>query len=355
MSKLRIGIIFGGISSEYEVSLQSAASVIDNIPCEDYEVVMLGITKRGRWLYYPGDTELIRKDEWAQHPDCISAVISPDRMHKGIIKLQEDGSSALLKLDCVFPVMHGAYGGEDGSIQGLLNLAGIPYVGCNLLSSAICLDKSITHTMLDYAKIPNASWICLTKNDLANLDNICAKAEKRFGYPVFVKPANTGSSVGINKAKNAEELTNAVKIAFTHDEKVIIEQYIQGLEVEAAVLGTADNCIVAQPGHIIPANEFYDYDAKYHADSITKIPAGISDEIKETIINTAKDVYKLFNCKGLSRIDFFVTSENNIIVNEINTIPGFTSISMYAKMFEYSGISYSELLTRLIELAIKVD
>ncbi|MCL2014467.1 MAG: D-alanine--D-alanine ligase [Oscillospiraceae bacterium] len=352
MSKLRIGIVFGGVSSEYEISLISAASVIENIPRDIYDVVLIGITKRGRWLHYPGNTELIRKDEWAQHPDCVNAVISPDRIHKGILTVQDDGSSTILKLDCVFPVMHGAFG-EDGSIQGLLALAGIPCVGCDLRSSALCLDKTMTHTLMDYNGISNAPWMSFEEHELSDLNLICEKVLDKFSLPVFVKPANTGSSVGINKAKTAEDLAAMIKIAFTHDKKILVEGFIDGIEVETAALGTTDDCVIAQPGQIVPANEFYDYDSKYFLESKTFIPARITPKTRDEIIAAAKKAFKVLGCYGIARIDFFVTKDDKIVLNELNTIPGFTSISLYARMFEYSGVSYPDLVQKLIELAIE--
>ncbi|MCL2089360.1 MAG: D-alanine--D-alanine ligase [Oscillospiraceae bacterium] len=354
MSKLRVGVIFGGMSSEYEISLKSVVSVINSIPKDRYEIVCVGITKKGRMLYYPGSIDLIENDEWYKHSDCVTAVISPDRSHTGLLKLLDDGTYSLLKLDCVFPVLHGRYG-EDGCIQGLLAMSGIPYVGCDTYSSSVCMDKDATHALTQAAGIKSAKWISIRKSALADLDQICSSLESELGMPIFVKPANTGSSVGISKAKDKAQLREAIKIAFTHDDKVVAEECIEGIEAEIAVMGTTENPIVSEVGQIIPANEFYDYDAKYNnALSKTIIPAKISPEKRAEIAEIAAKTYKILGCRGLSRIDFFVTPAGEIYLNEVNTMPGFTNISMFGKLFEYSGIPYPELLERLIEIGMVV-
>ncbi len=352
MSKIRVAVLFGGVSSEHEVSLMSASSVIRNIPREKYEVVCIGITKKGRWLYYPGSVEQIESGEWERHPDCTTAVISPDRSHRGILKLMDDGSYNLLKIDCVFPVLHGK-NGEDGTIQGMLAVAGIPCVGCDTLSSADCMDKEITHILLDTAGIPTARWLAFGRPVLAAFEEAARQVEETLGYPVFVKPANAGSSVGVNKADNRAELKEAMKIAFTHDQKVLVEERIFGREVECAVLGN-DSPAAALPGEITSCNEFYDYDAKYIlGDSVLHIPARVTDEQAELLRQTAVKAFVRMGCSGLARVDFFVQDDGKILLNELNTIPGFTSISMYAKLWEASGIPYSELIDRLITLAIE--
>ena len=351
MSKIRVAVIFGGMSNEHDVSLVSATSVISNIPKDKYDVICIGITKKGRWLFYPGDIEQIATGEWEHHPDCASAVISPDTAHKGIIKILDDGESSIGKIDCIFPVLHGKYG-EDGTIQGLFALSGIPFVGCDTLSSAVCMDKAMTHTILDFNGIKTAKWKSIARKQLSNLAKVCEEIEGEIKYPVFVKPANCGSSIGISKASNREELEAAIKFAFTHDAKVVIEQSIIGREIECAVLGN-DNPIVSTPGEIVPCNEFYDYDAKYVLSKTElKIPAPITDEQKEKICETAKNAYMALGCNGLSRVDCFLKEDGEVIVNEVNTLPGFTSISMYPKLMEFEGISYEELIDRLITLAM---
>ena len=351
MSKIRVAVVFGGVSSEHDVSLVSATNVIENIPQDKYEVMCIGITKKGRWLYYPGDTAAIASGEWERDPDCISAVLSPDPLHGGFL-LIENGEATVRKVDVVFPVLHGK-NGEDGTIQGLMDLARIPYVGCGLLASASCMDKVHTHTVLDYNKIRTARWRMIGQRDLNRLDACCAQIGEELGYPLFVKPANCGSSIGINKATDAETLKDAVKIAFSHDNKVVIEEFIQGKELEVAVFGY-DNPFASFVGEIKPCNDFYDYEAKYIlGTSKLYIPARIDADSEKEIRETAVAAYKALGCKGLSRVDFFLKQDGTVILNEINTLPGFTPISMYPKLMENLGMSYSYLIDKLLEQAIE--
>ncbi len=351
MAKPRVAVFFGGMSSEHDVSLQSAASVIRNIPQDKYEVICVGITKKGRWLYYPGSPDRIASGEWRKDPDCCRAILSPDPTQRGLLKLMEDGQSILLKVDVLFPVLHGK-NGEDGSIQGLFRLSGIPYVGSDVLGSANCMDKEFTHIVLTHAGIPNARFEVVRHIDASRLDERCAEIGEKLGFPLFVKPANAGSSVGVNKAKTPEDLKAAVRFAFTHDRKVIVEEAIVGKEVECAVLGN-EKPATSICGQIIPCNEFYDYDAKYlSAASELKIPADIPEETAKRVQETALKAYRALGCAGLARIDFFVTDDGEVILNEPNTMPGFTNISMYPKLWAASGIPYSELIDRLITLAI---
>ena len=259
----------------------------------------------------------------------------------------------LRKVDVVFPVLHGRFG-EDGTVQGLCALAGIPCVGCDMTSSADCMDKAITHTILDAAGIRTAPYCYVTRSSLYDIDGACEDIEKKLGgYPMFVKPACAGSSVGVTRAADREALKNGIKIAFAHGEKVVIETEIIGKEVECAVLGNGDDLIASIPGQITPAEEFYDYDAKYKlGTSVLDIPAKISPEMTEELRATAKKAFIAMGCSGFSRVDFFAT-EDGLVLNEINTIPGFTPISMYPKLMANMGIEYGELLDRLIELAIE--
>ncbi len=352
MSKPRVCVLFGGVSSEHEISLLSASSIIQNIPTDKYEVICVGITKKGRWLYFPGDVSLIANGEWESYPDCATAVISPDRTHKGLIKILPDGETSFLRIDCVFPALHGK-NGEDGTMQGLLTVAGIPYVGCDTLSSAVCMDKAITHAMLDNAGIKTAKWVSLRRAEISKLDENIPSIVEKLGFPMFVKPANAGSSVGINKSSDEEQLKEAIKIAFSHDTKVVVEAAVVGREIETAVLGY-ENPQVAIPGEVVPCNDFYDYDAKYIlGTSILHIPAELSEEDSKRIREIALKAYKVLGCGGLTRIDFFLTPEHDIILNEPNTLPGFTAISMYPKLWENSGITYSELLDELIRMAME--
>lgn len=351
MGKKTVAVVFGSVSSEHEVSLISAASVLRNIPRDRYDVIMLGITKDGRWYEYTGDIELIKQNKWLESGCITPAVLSPDRSVGGIQRITKNGVENV-PVDVVFPVLHGEHG-EDGTIQGLLELAGIPYVGCGVLASSTCMDKETTHILLESAEIKTAPWAVMTSADLSKFEKIEPLIAKNLGYPVFVKPANTGSSVGVSKAKSKEALYDALKHAFQYDRKVLIETAIVGDEIECAVLGNYHECIASEVGEIVPRHEFYDYEGKYLDDSTDLyIPARIPDAIAEKIKQTACRAFAVMGCTGLSRVDFFVLQNGAVIVNEINTIPGFTSISMYPKLFEAAGIPYPQLIDRLIQLAL---
>ena len=350
MSKIKVAVIFGGASTEHDVSLVSAKNVIENIPKDKYEVICIGITKKGHWLYFPGDISEIASGEWEHNTDCTSAILSPDPLHKGLITL-DSGSASIKKIDVVFPVLHGR-NGEDGTIQGLLDLSRIPYVGCGLLASAGCMDKVHTHMVLDQCGIRTAEWRMIGQRSINKLDSECAAIAAELGFPLFVKPANSGSSLGINKATDLETLKDAVKFAFSHDNKVVIEQFISGKELEVAVFGY-DSPFASYVGEIEPCNDFYDYEAKYIlGTSNLYIPARIDDEASKEIRETAVNAFKALGCKGLSRVDFFLTDDQEVILNEINTMPGFTPISMYPKLMEHLGMSYSYLVDKLIEQAM---
>ena len=348
--KMSLGLVFGGASSEYEVSLLSVTSVLNQIDREKYDIHRIGITKDGAMFYYTGEDSRIAENKW-QGEGCVPCVLSPDRTHHGILVLQD--TPRVIRLDCVFPVLHGK-NGEDGTIQGLLTMAGIPFVGCGTLASAACMDKVTTHTMLDKAGVLGAKWRSVTQHEYArDNDAFLNEVEHALGYPCFVKPANAGSSVGITKAHDRAELTDAMTLALSHDSKVIVEEMITGLEVECAVLGNEEpiaSCI----GEIAPSNEFYDYNAKYlDGKSVTYIPARIDEKESEEIRRIAAHAYTIMGCRGFSRVDFFLCENGEILLNEINTIPGFTSISMYPQLFIESGIPYSELIDRLIGYAME--
>lgn len=348
--KQSIGFIFGGASSEYDVSLMSATSVLNHVDTDRYDIYKIGIARDGRMFYYTGGVAKIISDEW-QERDCCPCVISLTPAHHGIILLND--SNEILKLDAVFPVLHGK-NGEDGTMQGLLALGGIPYVGCDTLSSACCMDKAVTHTILDSAGIATASWLGILEHDYRKKpDEFIEKVTRTFGFPCFVKPANAGSSVGITKAVDEAALRKGMALAFSHDKKVIVEEMLYGVEIECAVLGN-DDPVASVLGEIEPCNEFYDYDAKYLAGKTkTYIPARIADCYTEEIRQTAVKAFKALGCAGFARVDFFLTKDNRIVLNEPNTIPGFTSISMYPQLWINSGLSYKDLITRLIELAIE--
>ena len=350
MSKIRVAVLFGGASSEHDISLKSATHIIENIPADKYEVVCVGITKKGRWLYYPGDVSAIASGAWEKDPDCTSAILSPDPIHKGLITI-ENGEASVKKIDVVFPVLHGK-NGEDGTVQGLLDMARIPYVGCGLLASAACMDKAATHTMLDYNGIRTAKWRKIGQREMNKLEEHCEEIAAELGFPLFVKPANAGSSIGVNRANNAEELLDAVKVAFSHDNKVIIEECISGRELEVAVFGY-DSPFASFVGEIESCKTFYDYDAKYIlSGSNLFIPARIPDDKAREIQETAVKAYRALGCQGLSRVDFFLSDDGEVILNEINTMPGFTSISMYPKLMENLGMGSSYLVDKLIEQAM---
>jgi len=353
MLKLNVCVLFGGISPEHEVSLRSAESVLNNMDPEKYNIIPVGITKEGQWIYYAGkDYSLLPAGQWQDYPGNCPASISPVR-GQGLLRFME-GCMLMEQIDVVFPVLHGE-NGEDGAVQGLLQLAGIPYVGPHISASAVAMDKTLTKLVADNARIPQAAWLLVRNSDLQNrMDCILNQIEEKFTYPVFVKPAGTGSSVGVSKAADRAALEKAMLLAGKYDEKILVEEFINGHEVEVAVLGN-NSPAASVVGEIDSGAEFYDYDAKYVTDtSVAYIPARISEDVTEELREMAVRVYKAIGCRGLSRVDFFVKYEDNrVIFNEINTIPGFTSISMYPKLFAASGIPYNELIDQLIRLAME--
>jgi D-alanine-D-alanine ligase len=354
LSKLNLAVLFGGMSNEHDISLKSAVNVIKAVSLDKYNIIPIGITKKGRWLFFPGSLEEISDGSWEQSRDCTPAVILPDPMYRGLLKYTE-GQFSVEKIDAVFPVMHGKTG-EDGVIQGLLELSGIPFVGCHTTASAVCMDKTITHAVLERAGIRMARHRTICRNDIGNLAEFAEETAEKLGLPVFVKPAGSGSSVGCSKANDIEELKAAIKTAFSHDEKAICEEYIKGRELECAVFGADDSDTFASDiGEILSANEFYDFEAKYiNSASKTIIPKDIigngkSREMRETALKA----YKTAGCSGLARVDFFLKEDGTYILNEINTMPGFTQISMYPKLMEEMGIPIEELVDKLIKLALE--
>jgi len=333
----------------------SAASVLSNLDKGKYDIYAVGITKDGRWLYYPDyDLKLIKNGSWENESALIPALISPDRSTHGLILLNE-GKTKALRLDCVFPVLHGMCG-EDGAVQGLMELADLPYVGCPVSASANSMDKSITKILAQRAGVRQADYCLVHRAEFERDPEAVARAaeSKTRSFPVFIKPCSQGSSVGVAKAGNTAELLGGLREAFNYDAKVLVEEFIDGHEIECAVLGNEEP-IASTVGEIAPAQEFYTYDAKYR-DSASKlyIPAHITPEQIEEVRQSALKVYLALGCRGLSRIDFFCTyKEGDIVFNEINSIPGFTSISMYPKLFDAVGIGFTELLDRLISLAME--
>ena len=353
MKKLSVCILFGGISPEYEVSLRSAESVLNHIDHGKYNIFPVGITRDGDWLYFGGkDYSELPAGTWAENPNNCRAAISPIR-GQGLLRFEGD-CVVRERIDVVFPVMHGA-NCEDGAIQGLMQLAGIPYVGPHIAASAVSMDKTLTKLVVAHAGVPPAAWHLVRKSDLAHrMESIVSILEKKFTYPMFVKPAGTGSSVGVSKAANREALCAALTAAAEFDSKILVEEFIDGREIEVAVMGN-DNPAASVCGEIDSGAEFYDYEAKYVTDTSTAyIPARISEEVEEEVRELAVKVYSAIGCQGLSRVDFFVTrADNRIVFNEINTLPGFTSISMYPKLFAASGIPYSQLIDELLQLAVE--
>jgi D-alanine-D-alanine ligase len=344
------------MSREHEISLLSAANVIKHLSEEKYNVIMVGITKSGQWMRYRGSVEDIKSGAWSDHPLNLTANISQDRSIKGLIVLDEEKVS-IEPVDVVIPVLHGK-NGEDGKLQGLLEISGIPFVGCGTASSANCMDKVITDIILRNVGIKKANlvWFYFKEYE-KNPEEIIKKIELNLKkYPLFVKPSNSGSSVGISHVKNREELKEAIFLAAEEDHKILVEESIDGKELECAVLGNKD-LIASVVGEIEPLNGFYDYNAKYLDNtSALHIPARIDDNISDKIREIALKAYKTMGCTGLARIDFFLRSKDNeIILNEINSLPGFTDISMYPKLMDKMKIPLNKLLDKLISLALERD
>ena len=349
---MKVVIIFGGRSSEYEVSLKTTTSILNHINRDKYDIMTIGITKDGRWFLYSGPYENIATDTWQSSRFVRPAMISPDYSKRGIYILRDDQTYNFIGADIIFPVLHGK-NGEDGTVQGGFELSGIPYVGCDLISSANCMDKEFAHIIMERHGIPMAKWVSFRKADIDDFEVIAKETERTLGYPVFVKPANAGSSVGVTKVHDMEELKEAFDTAFLHDKKLLVEEAIEGAEVECAVLGN-QTPTASVLGEIVPTAEFYDYDAKYNdKTTMQHIPARIDKAISDKVRQTALLAYKVMECKGLSRVDFFVRQDGSIILSEVNTLPGFTEISMYPKLREAGGLSYSELIDELIRLGME--
>lgn len=350
MNRKTIAVLFGGCSSEYPVSLQSAYEVLTHLRKDTYHIIPIGITKEGAWFRYEGTYEHILQDTWhADSAYCSPAVISPDRTVHGLLSFTPNGVEQTW-LDGVFPVMHGK-NGEDGTLQGLVELAGIPLIGCDTLSSALCMDKDRAHKLVQAAGICVPASVVLTK---AMEEKQWESLTARLRYPLFVKPVKAGSSFGITKVLTEKELPQAVRLAFSHDKEVIVEEAIAGFEVGCAVLGN----YVLTTGSVdeIELTEgFFDYKEKYTAASaVIHMPARIDKQTEKRIQNAAKLIYETLGCRGFARVDLFLTPEGTLVFNEVNTIPGFTSHSRYPNMMKGIGVSFSELLDRLVELGLTV-
>lgn len=352
MEKQKIGVVFGGMSTEHDVSMVSGTSILKNLSREKYEIFPIYINKEGKWFQY---TKALEKIEILTVGDTITE-----------IQEIQNPMEYLKDMDVIFPVLHGLYG-EDGTVQGMLELLKKKYVGCKVLASSVCMDKVYTKVIFDRAGIKQAKYVYIRQYDdkyiyvdekfneeICSLDRICDIVEEQLGFPVFIKPSNSGSSVGINKSHCREELRQHISYACQFDSKILIEENIDGREVECAVLGNESveaSCV----GEILPAEDFYTFDAKYkNVESRVVMPADLPRDVSEKIRNIAIKAFKAINGKGLSRVDFFIDKENEeILINEINTLPGFTQISMYPKLWEQMGVSYTELLDKLIELAVE--
>lgn len=347
---LHLCCLFGGESTEYEVSLSSVTSVIQNYDRTKYTLTLVGITRDGNWYLYEGPVEKIKANTWWQDPACTPAILSPSKADHALLVLGEN-SYRKIPIDVIFPVMHGAHC-EDGTLQGLLELSGIPFVGPYCRSSAVCMDKFTTKAVLNNYGIPQAKVEFVSRRDFdLDFDRVAEKVAQ-LSYPVFVKPSATGSSVGVSKVRRPEELRQALENALRFDTLALVEEFIEGREVEVAVMGNADP-IASIPGEIDPGSDFYDYDTKYNNDTASYfIPARLSDEGMQAIRACASEIYRRLGCRGLSRVDFFYKADGSFVFNEINTLPGFTSISMYPKLFMAGGMSYAQVIDALVDFAL---
>ena len=353
-NKMCVALLFGGMSSEHEVSCVSVGNFVRNIDRSKYEVLTVGITKEGRWLYTEATAEQMADGSWEELPGNMPCVISPDRADHGMILFTPDGRVEKMHLDVVIPVLHGLWG-EDGTVQGLLELAGIAYVGCGVLASSVCMDKAVANALFEANGVPHTKWVAANRWEIEkDLEGVCAGVEAKLGWPVFVKPANAGSSVGISKVSSQEELKAAIALALENDRKVVFEAFVDGQEVECAVIGS-DPAVATRPGEILAGAEFYTYDDKYkNGVSQTVIPAHLPEAKLDEVKTYAAMAYTALNCEGLARCDFFVEKNTGrVLINEINTFPGFTAISMSPKLMEHEGLPVPQLIDRLIALAVE--
>ncbi|WP_110693594.1 D-alanine--D-alanine ligase [Salinicola halophyticus] len=352
MSKIRVGVICGGKSAEHEVSLQSAKNIVDALDRERFEVTVIGIDKQGQWHINDAANFLLHADDprrIALNPSAGDIALVPGREHRQLIAT-EASQEALGQLDVVFPIVHGTLG-EDGSLQGLLRMANLPFVGSGVLGSAAGMDKDVAKRLLRDAGIPVAPFVTLTRRTAVSADFETLSA--KLGSPLFVKPANQGSSVGVSRVESADEFREALTLALAFDHKVLVESAVVGREIECAVLGN-DTPEASVCGEIVVESGFYSYDTKYIDDdaATVAVPADIDADASESIRQLAVRTFQVLECAGLARVDVFLTPEGKVVVNEINTLPGFTRISMYPKLWQASGLTYPALVTRLIELAM---
>ena len=347
MAKQTIAVLFGGQSSEHEVSCMSAANVIDQIDRAKYDLILVGITQQGHWVKV-NSVDDIRSGKWRE--SRVGAALSPDAAEKCLI-IHESSSMIKVKVDMVFPVLHGLWG-EDGTVQGLCRLAEIPYVGCGVAASAVCMDKGFTKQIVAHLGIRQAAWELITPQDMQDMVKVVKRVESRFSYPVFVKPCNAGSSCGVVKAHDRDELAVAFREAARYDRRILVEETIVGREIECAVLGGGEMPVQASGvGEILAAADFYDYEAKYfNAESKTVVDPELPGDSAERVREAAVRIFNAVDGYGLSRVDFFVTAEGEVVFNEINTMPGFTAISMYPMLWEARGLGKKELIQTVIDL-----
>lgn len=347
-SRVNVALIFGGRSAEHEVSLRSARNVVEALDKSKFTPRLLGISKQGDWFYFADLTQLegIVAISSEQPPAGAQPVLFGLRHSRATFATADQQ----IDIDVAFPILHGTYG-EDGCIQGLFKMLNLPYVGCDVLSSAAGMDKDVMKRLFIQAGIPTADYVLITRDQPVD----AATCQAKLGLPMFIKPANAGSSIGVHKVKRLEDFNAALKDALQYDRKVIVERFVKGREIECSVLGTTDQPDASVAGEVVSAHEFYSYEAKYLDANGARIdiPAKIDAETLARIQALAKRTFTAMGCFGLTRVDFFLTEGGELYVNEINTLPGFTNISMYPKMWEYSGLPYSELITRLITLALQ--
>lgn len=351
---LTVALLFGGQSSEHEVSRVSAGTFADHIDREKYDLVKVGITKDGRWLMTRADTAMMADGSWEFLPSNVPCVVSCSRADHGLILFPAAGGFEKLYLDAAIPALHGLWG-EDGTVQGLLELAGIPYVGCGVLASAACMDKAVANALFEANGIPHCKWAAYTRYELdRHLNPICRRLEETLGYPMFVKPANAGSSVGVSRATDLYTLRTAIEMALREDDKLVFEEAVNGQEVECAVMGN-QIALATRPGEVLAGAEFYTYDDKYkNGVSKTVIPALLDEEKLDEVREYAAKAYTALGCEGLSRCDFFVEKgTGRVLINEINTFPGFTPISMWPKLMESVGLTVADQIDELILLALE--
>ena len=343
-------VLFGGRSAEYEVSLRSAYSVLQNVDRSRFRILPVGVSKEGKWFLYTGKESKIPTGEWILDVgNCVPAYMTPDR---GDPYLYAGGEKR--KIDVVFPVMHGA-NCEDGRLQGLLEMKGLPFVGSGCASSAVCMDKVFAKTLLMPYGVRVADFLVVNAGDLpGGFSSVASRAREKHGYPLFVKPANAGSSVGVSKAGDEEELKTALGKAAEVDRKILVEEYVAGREIEVAVFGSGESAKALACGEVVPGAEFYDYDDKYNSDKASlSVPAPVSEKEKNEVLSLAEKIYAALDCRGLARVDFFLRPDGTFVFNEINTLPGFTSISLYPRLAACAGIGYGDLIALLVEDALR--